>query len=159
MTELPFDYPGKILRSVMPFGPYDPSGNIFEDYKFHGVSLVVLLAGDEECIAKTGFNLREFYEENGIEVHHLPIPDFNTPEPGPLLAAVDHLARHVESGKHAAVHCAAGIGRTGLVLAALARKSMGLSGNEAVNWVRKSIWGAVETNEQLQFLESLEFPA
>ncbi|MDI6890887.1 MAG: protein-tyrosine phosphatase family protein [Thermodesulfovibrionales bacterium] len=50
------------------------------------------------------------------------------------------------------IHCSAGVGRTGLFAACLAKRILGLSGEDAVRWVRRFIPMAVETNEQLQMV-------
>ena len=44
--------------------------------------------------------------------------------------------------------CSAGIGRTGLFMAYLAKRCLGLSGAEALQWVRHFIPRAVETPAQ-----------
>ena len=46
------------------------------------------------------------------------------------------------------IHCSAGIGRNGLFTAYLAKRRLGLSGAEALQWVRCYIPRAVETPEQ-----------
>ena len=76
LTELPLGLPGKIYRSPMPFGPYDAAGIVFEAYKSHHVSVVVVLAEDEECLHKAKRNLHAFYAQEGLEVIHCPIRDF-----------------------------------------------------------------------------------
>ena len=58
----------------------------------------------------------------------------------------------VEKSTSIAVHCNAGIGRTGLFLACLARRALNLDGGQAVQWVRRDIPGAVEVPEQIQFV-------
>ena len=50
------------------------------------------------------------------------------------------------------VVCSAGIGRTGLFTASLAKRYLGLSGAEALQWGRRFIPRAVETPEQQQLV-------
>lgn len=50
------------------------------------------------------------------------------------------------------IHCSAGVGRTGLFAACLARKILDLSGVDAIKWVRRFIPMAVETSEQWQMV-------
>lgn len=152
MIQLPFPAPGKIYRSEMPYSIYDPAGEIFSDYLKAGVSLIVLLASDEECRRKTGRNLRLLYSSSGLEVVYLPIQDFGTPEKSSLDSAMDRVVEHAARGGSAAIHCHAGIGRTGLFAACLARRLMGVSGEEAIRWVRQYIPGAVELPEQEKFI-------
>ena len=154
LTELPFGLPGKIYRSPMPFGPYDAAGIIFEAYKSHNVSVVVVLAEDDECLQKAKRNLHAFYTEQGLEVICSPIRDFSVPSLTDLQTGLNQIIAHATYGRNVAIHCSAGIGRTGLFAALLARALLGLTGEEAIQWVRRYIDGAVETPEQRQFVIS-----
>ena len=136
----------------MPFGPYDLHGEIYEHFRQEQIALVVLLAGDEECLRRTGRHLRTFYHEEGLQVLHLPIPDFGVPTPEALQQAVQQAITCAQAGQHMVIHCAAGIGRTGLFAACMARRSLGLSGHEALQWVRRFIPHAAETPEQQQLV-------
>ena len=155
LTELPVTFPGKIYRSAMPFSTYDPDGELIRAYKNGGVSMIVLLASDEECLRITGRDLRSIYNEEDFEVQYLPIPDFSTPEVDDLREAVQQVLSHSRSGKGIAIHCHAGIGRTGMFAAGLAKMGMDLSSDEAIRWIRKSIPGAIEVPEQEQLVRSL----
>jgi len=152
MIQLPYPVPGKFYRSEMPYSAYDPAGEIFTDYLEAGISLIVLLASDEECHRKTGRNLRELYSASGMEVVHLPIEDFNIPDKPSLDSAMDKVMQHAALGGSAAIHCHAGIGRTGLFAACLAKRLLAISGEEAIRWVRQYIPGAVELPEQEKFV-------
>jgi hypothetical protein len=46
----------------------------------------------------------------------------------------------------------AGLGRTGLFLASLAKRALGLSGAEAIQWVRQSLPHALKTPKQQRLL-------
>lgn len=148
LTELPFPFPGRIFRSAMPYSSYDPDGDLIAAYKNRAVSLIVLLASDEECLRISGRDLRSTYENDGFEILYLPIQDFSTPELVDIKAAVQEVISHSESGKGAAIHCHAGIGRTGMFAACLAKLGLDYSSEEAIQWVRESIPGAVEVRDQ-----------
>ena len=152
LTELPFGLAGHIFRSPMPFGIYDPREEVFNKYIQNGVSVIVLLAEDEECLKKAGRNLRLLYKEEGFNVIHLPIRDFGVPSNGDLVRAVNAVIAHAQTGRNIAIHCSAGIGRTGLFVALIAKQVLGFSGEEAIAWVRRYIPGAVETPEQEQLV-------
>jgi protein-tyrosine phosphatase len=152
LTELPFGLAGHIFRSPMPFGIYDPREEVFNKYIQNGVSVIVLLAEDEECLKKAGRNLRLLYEEKGFNVIHLPIRDFGVPSNDKLIRAVNAVIAYAQTGRNIAIHCSAGIGRTGLFVALLAKQVLSLSGDEAIAWVRQYISGAVETAEQRQLV-------
>ena len=155
LTELPVTFPGKIYRSAMPFSTYDPDGELIQAFKNEGVSVIVLLASDEECLRITGRDLRSIYNEKDFEVQYLPIPDFSTPEAEDLREAVQQVLTHSRSGEGVAIHCHAGVGRTGMFAAGLAKLGMDLSSDVAIRWVRNIIPGAIEVPEQEQLVRSL----
>src|SRR5262245_30640150 len=152
LTELPFGQPGRIFRSPMPFGTYDQAGEVYEEFQRNRISMIVLLAEDTECQAKAGRNLKQLYIQDGFKVLHLPIVDFGTPNLEPLRRALDTTALEVQSGRHIVIHCSAGIGRTGLFAACLAKKLLHLKGEQAIEWIRQYITGAVESPEQRNFV-------
>ena len=152
LTELPFGFPGRIFRSPMPFGPYDLHGEVYDQFREEQIAVVVLLADDHECLQKAGRNLRALYLDAGMQVLYLPIPDFGVPAKDDLEQAVHHTIAYAQAGRHIVIHCSAGIGRTGLFAAYLAKRCLGLSGAEALQWVRCSIPHAVETPEQHHLL-------
>ena len=152
LTELPFGLPGHIFRSPMPFGTYDPHGEVYASFLHEQIAVVVLLADENECLHKAGRNLRAFYLQEGLTVLYLPIPDFGVPTKDDLEQAVQHTMTYAQAGHHIAIHCAAGIGRTGLFAAYLAKRFLGLSGGEALQWIRQYIPHALETPAQQRLL-------
>src|SRR4030067_2212564 len=97
LTELPFHFPGRIFRSAMPFSVYDPRGDSLLQFKREEGSLIVLLAGEEEYVERTGRNLKSLYLREGFEVIHLPIPDFNVPSREDLEEAVKKTVEHAQA--------------------------------------------------------------
>jgi protein-tyrosine phosphatase len=79
-------------------------------------------------------------------------PDFSVPDKDILEQAVQNTIAYAQAGHHIVIHCSVGIGRTGLFMAYLARRCLGLSGVEALQWVRHFIPRAVETPEQQQLV-------
>ena len=148
LTELPFGFPGRLFRSPMPFGPYDLHGAVYDQLRQEQIAVVVLLAAEDECLQKTGRNLRELYRQEGFTVLYLPIPDFGVPSKEDLAQVVASTLTYAQAGHNIAVHCSAGIGRPGLFMASLAKRVLGLSGEEALQWVRCYIPRAAETPEQ-----------
>src|SRR5438093_13420895 len=139
LTELPFGFPGRVFRSPMPFGPYDLHGEVYDRLCEEQIAVIVLLASDEECLHKTGCHLRALYLKAGFQVLYLPIPDFGVPTTDDLEQAVQQTIAYAQAGHHIVIHCSAGIGRTGLFTAYLAKRCLGLSGAEALQWVRRFI--------------------
>src|SRR5213592_3573466 len=76
LTELPFGLPGRIFRSPMPFGPYDPHGEVYDRFCEEQIAVIVLLASDEECLHKTGCHLRALYLKAGFQVLYRPLLHF-----------------------------------------------------------------------------------
>jgi protein-tyrosine phosphatase len=152
LTKLPFNLQGNIFRSPMPFGDHDTSGEAFYKFKQENISVIVLLAEDEECLRKARCNLREFYIQEGFQVIYFPITDFGVPSKDNIEHFALKTIECARKGNNIVIHCSAGIGRTGLFAAYLAKQVFDLPGKEAIIWVRKYIDGAVETDEQKQLI-------
>ena len=152
LTELPFNLPGCIYGGPMPFGDYDPEGEVLLEFRQKEISVIVLLAEEEECLRKAGRNLQFFYMKEGFQVVYLPIRDFDVPPKEDLESAVEAVIRQAREGRNIVIHCHAGLGRTGVFPAFVAKEVFGLSGKEALHWVRRYIPGALETDGQKQFV-------
>ena len=148
MKHLPLHLLGSIYASPMPFSSRDLFETLFNEYGYHDIHTVVLLASEAETLYHTGRNLRQFYQQKGLNVIYLPVEDFSTPDQTALNQAVDAAIEEAQAGRNIAIHCYYGRGRTGTFSACLARKTLGLSGIEALNWIRSHIEGAVENDAQ-----------
>jgi protein-tyrosine phosphatase len=156
LIELPFGLPGHVFRSPMPFRAGDSQGEVFRQFLEQQISVVVVLVEDAECLARSGRNLRKFYESSGMEVIHLPIPDFDVPTQEALSTAVTAAQASASAGKNLAVHCYAGYGRTGMFLACMARRVLGMSAYEAIDWVRSYVPTAIEVPEQVDVVKAFK---
>ncbi len=87
-------------------------------------------------------------EKHGLVVFHVPLIDFGTPSMEDLRRAVDWIDEQVEAERAVAVHCFAGQGRTGTVLAAWL-VAQGNSADEAIEHVRSRRPGSIETRGQI----------
>jgi atypical dual specificity phosphatase len=83
----------------------------------------------------------------GAETLHLPVQNSDAPTQVQLDRGVTAIAEALARGTRVAVHCGAGLGRTGTLLAAYL-VSQGCTADEAVNRVRGARPGSVETLEQ-----------
>jgi protein-tyrosine phosphatase len=137
----------------MPFSGFDPSGEDWKAYQDSSVNTVIVLAGKQECLEHTGMDLLEFYREQGLKVIHIPVLDHGSPADREALdAAVDQAWERARGGSAVAIHCYAGIGRTGTFAALLARRALGMKGEDAIAWVRQRVPGALETDAQQEYV-------
>lgn len=154
-THLAFDFPGKIYRSAMPFSSYDPDGQLIPAYQNKEISVVVMLTGYEESMKVTGRNLKKEYKAQDFEVICLPISDFGVPKVAAMREAVTQVCAFSQKGRNIAVHCHAGVGRTGMFMACLAKIGMGLPPEDSIRWVRGFIPGAIEVFEQEEMVRNV----
>ncbi len=104
--------------------------------------------GFEAIVSLSEFPLSEvLIEEFGFTVKHIPVRDFEAP----TLEQVEDFVAFAENarseGKKLVVHCDAGIGRTGTMLACYL-VSKGYNAADAIEEVRAKRPGSLETIEQ-----------
>ena len=95
---------------------------------------------------------RHWVNDAGLLVVAVPVPDMEPPSDRQLDHIVTTIRKANATGMGAAVHCAAGLGRTGTVLAAYFVAG-GLPAREALVKVRDLRPGSVETTEQERAVE------
>lgn len=88
----------------------------------------------------------------GIRIHRFPIPDMSVVDVRTMDGIVSKIRKEIDAGGKVAVHCGAGLGRTGLVIACYLT-TQGKSGKEAIEHVRKLRPGSIETFEQEDFIQ------
>jgi atypical dual specificity phosphatase len=92
-------------------------------------------------------------ERLGLTQVHLPVADFAAPTPEQLAEGVNAIEQALAQGQGVAVHCAAGLGRTGTLLASFLVAN-GLEPAAAIAQVRTVRPGSVETATQVAAVEA-----
>ena len=141
---MPFFHPGRWAN------PQRYTLNAFEDdlplLAGLGIGAVVSLlnAGSAHAI----------YTSAAIDFLCLPIVDGTEPSVQQAHRFVRFADERLATGKAVAVHCAAGLGRTGTMLAAYLI-AHGSAAQEAIRSVRHVQPAAIETRRQIEFLHQL----
>jgi atypical dual specificity phosphatase len=114
-------------------------------------------AGDLAWLRKQGIELlislteerprRDWVNDAGLLVMHVPVEDMEAPTQEQLERCVSAIERANGHGMGVAVHCGAGLGRTGVVLAAYF-VAKGVAAQNAIGKVRRLRPGSIETDEQ-----------
>ena len=86
-------------------------------------------------------------EKFGFSVKHIPVRDFEAPTLEQIQDFVAFAEKARSEGKKLVVHCEAGIGRTGTILACYL-VSKGYNATDAIEEVRAKRPGSLETSEQ-----------
>ena len=145
---------GWLILSAHPakFGAADEA---LAAYRTAGARLLVSLLPDHEMQAIGLQSMPDRCARSGLVWAHCPIDDFSPP--GPLfeqhwngISSCVHAL--LDRGEGVALHCRAGLGRTGTVAARILTER-GLPGLDAIRLVRQTRPGSIETATQEAYLQ------
>ncbi|HLN30822.1 MAG TPA: dual specificity protein phosphatase family protein [Gemmataceae bacterium] len=92
---------------------------------------------------------REWIEASGLLLVHVPVVDMEPPTLEQLERCVSAIERANANKMGVAVHCGAGLGRTGVVIGAYF-VHQGMNATSAIARIRKLRPGSIETEEQVE---------
>jgi atypical dual specificity phosphatase len=107
----------------------------------------ILKQGVRSIVTMTENSLPESWVKN-VKYLHVPTEDFSAPDMEQIDEAVEFIQNRLENNEPVMVHCAAGIGRTGTILACYLVKYEKLSAKDAIKKVRKERPGSIQSESQ-----------
>ena len=107
----------------------------------------ILKQGVSSIVTMTENALPENWTQQ-INYLHVPTPDLTAPDMEEINSAVDFIHNQIQNKKSVMVHCAAGLGRAGTILACYHVKYLGYSGLDAIDKIRKERSGSIQSKVQ-----------
>ena len=107
----------------------------------------VIKKGVKSIITMTEEPLPESWIQN-IKYLHVPTEDLSAPDMEKIDNVVDFIHGRIKNNEPTMVHCAAGVGRTGTILACYLIKYHNLSAKDAIDKVRKERPGSIQSESQ-----------
>lgn len=126
--------PPRLAAFARPDGP--------DEYRWlreNGVQLVITLTETPP--------FHRWLDDAGLLGLHLPVPDFHAPSPEQIEHCLSAIRKANEQNLGVGIHCMAGLGRTGTILAAYF-VGHGYSPADAIAHVRSLRPGSIESDEQ-----------
>lgn len=151
-VQIPLNIKGKLFVSPMPFGPYDRGNRLMKLYQKHHIEFVVVLVTDSELKQKAKRDLLAIYKKNSIRVIRLPVADYTSPDMHKISKVIDEVSGYLRAGAHVAVHCNAGVGRSGVTACCIVRDIMGIPAEDTIGYVQQYMHTNM-TDEQMRLVK------
>ncbi|MFB5611221.1 MAG: dual specificity protein phosphatase 23 [Nitrosopumilaceae archaeon] len=107
----------------------------------------VLKQGVKSIVTMTENSLPESWIED-VNYLHVPTPDLTAPDMDKIDTAVEFIHERISNKEAVMVHCAAGMGRAGTVLACYLVKYHKHSAKDAINKLREQRPGSIQSETQ-----------
>lgn len=107
----------------------------------------ILKQGVKSIVTMTENSLPESWIEN-VNYLHVPTPDLTAPDMEKIDKAVDFIHKQITKQDPVMVHCAAGMGRAGTILACYLIKHKKHSAIEAIKKIRTERPGSIQSESQ-----------
>jgi len=143
-TDKPTNF-GWVLEGALAASGLPSSPDQVRWLKEHGIDSILTLT--ETPLPKG------FLDDTGVSALHVQMFDHAPPSQESLSAAVKHLRSEIDKGNAVLVHCLAGQGRTGSVIAAYLIEYHGKEAREAIEHLRGIRPGSVEQGQEVAVLE------
>jgi protein-tyrosine phosphatase len=118
--------------------------------------VVVTLLQPKEFVTYGVPTLPTAMRQLSVSWHHVPIPDMGVPDVASQrgwAAAGPDIAAALDGAERIVLHCASGLGRSGMIAAKLLA-NLGLGADDAIALVRRCRPGAIETVAQEAFVHA-----
>lgn len=138
-TDKPTNF-GWIIEGSLAASGFPSSAKQVRWLKEHGVNSILTLT--ETPLPQ------KFLDGSGIASLHIQMFDHAAPSQESLSKAVRHVRKEIESGNSVVVHCLAGQGRTGSVVAAYLVEYHGRDVDEVISQLRDSRPGSIEHSQE-----------
>jgi len=103
--------------------------------------------GVKSIVTMTENSLPENWTQS-IDYLHVPTPDFNAPDMDRIESAVDFMHEQINNDHAVMVHCAAGMGRAGTILACYFVKYKKFTADKAIKKIRSERPGSIQSEVQ-----------
>ena len=134
--------PGKLYRFYCP-----SSENDFRIIVENKITCVITALDDENLIKTIQNKLQD------LSIIHLVVKtqNFKTPDEDQLQKCISVAVEHLKRGENILIHCGAGQGRTGTIMACLLSELTQLSAKRSISYLR-NFYRAVENKKQEEFV-------
>ncbi|VDI12359.1 protein tyrosine phosphatase domain-containing protein 1 [Mytilus galloprovincialis] len=151
-----------ILAMARPSSKAIKKFEIIKQFKEKGITSVISIQKPGEhadCgygLEKSGFTYDpQMFMENGIYFYNFGWDDYGVASLSTILDMVKVIQFAVSDGK-VAIHCHAGLGRTGVIIASYLVFTNRIPADDAIQFVRSKRHGAIQTRGQMEVIREFE---